>query len=87
LLVTGRHQGPFHVCGPEVQTPHALALLVAQHFGLDKALISPTDAQHFVEPAPRPPATDLLTHRMEALGFAGHAFADGLRLMAAQLPA
>ncbi|WP_412067418.1 SDR family oxidoreductase [Rubrivirga sp. IMCC43871] len=69
-LVRQRRGGVFHIAGREVLTVFQLALQVAQAFGLDPDLISPTTTAELHPGAPRPLRAGLLILRAESeLGF------------------
>ena len=62
--------GTFHVAGREVMTTHAVALRVAEAFGLDAGLISTTTTAELHPGAPRPLQAGLLILRAESeLGY------------------
>ncbi|MDT0631599.1 SDR family oxidoreductase [Rubrivirga sp. S365] len=62
--------GTFHVAGREVLTTYALALRVAEAFGLDAGLVSPTTTTALHPGAPRPLKAGLLILRAETeLGY------------------
>jgi dTDP-4-dehydrorhamnose reductase len=60
-------------------------LRVADHFGLDKALIEQVDASTFSQPAKRPPRTGFIIDKAaRELGYRPHSFEAGIDLVAAQ---
>jgi dTDP-4-dehydrorhamnose reductase len=75
-------EGIWHLSGAESMTPFELVMRVADFFGLDKGLISPTNAREFVETARRPLKTGFVIDKARtALGYAPHALEAGLRLL------
>jgi dTDP-4-dehydrorhamnose reductase len=85
LIAQQSAQGIFHISGDELLTPHAMALQVADHFGLDASLIEQVDASCFSQPAKRPARTGFLIEKAQReLGYAPHRFAEGIALVAAQ---
>ena len=85
LLARQAAQGIYHISGEEMLTPHAMALCVAEYFGLDAGLIERVDASTFTQPARRPARTGFLIQKAQyELGFRPHTFAEGIALMSAQ---
>jgi dTDP-4-dehydrorhamnose reductase len=63
-----------------------MAVMTADHFGLDKSLIFPTDASAFSQPARRPPRTGFdLTKSRNVLGYEPRTFREGIALLAEQI--
>ena len=85
LLARQLAQGIFHLSGEEIFTPYAMALRVADHFGLDSGLIEQVDARTFAQPARRPARTGFLIGKArDTLGFRPRSFAEGIASVAAQ---
>ena len=85
LLAGQSAQGLYHISGDEMLTPHAMALLVAAHFGLNPALIERVDSHTFAQPARRPARTGFIIDKARhELGFQPHTFAEGIALVGAQ---
>ena len=85
LLAKHSAQGVYHLSGDEFLTPHALALRVAAHFGLDATLIEKVDASTFTQPARRPARTGFLIDKARReLGYQPHALAEGIELVSRQ---
>ncbi|MDF9796226.1 dTDP-4-dehydrorhamnose reductase [Catalinimonas alkaloidigena] len=79
LIAQKRSRGIFHISDEEVFTPYELSLLVAEHFNLDKSLISRTDSGEFTQPAKRPPKTGFIIEKAKnELGYQPHTFKEGL---------
>lgn len=82
LIAKKRAQGIFHISDEEIYTPYEMALLVADHFKLDKNLISKTDSSQFTQPARRPPKTGFIIEKAkQELGYQPHTFQEGLAYM------
>jgi dTDP-4-dehydrorhamnose reductase len=78
-VVLGGKTGLFHVAGRELVTPLDVAYLVAETFGLDRALIRPATTADLHPGAPRPLKGGLLILRAESeLGYRPRALADRL---------
>ena len=85
LVAKGRHEGIFHISGEGMMSPHEMALKVADHFDLDKSLISPVDANTFTQSGKRPPKTGFIIEKAKSqLGFQPTSFDDGLKIVAKQ---
>ena len=85
LLARQAAQGIYHISGEEMLTPHAMALRVAAHFGLDADLIERVDASTFTQPARRPARTGFIIQKARHdLGYRPHTFAEGIALVSAQ---
>ncbi|MDB5234469.1 MAG: NAD(P)-dependent oxidoreductase [Hymenobacter sp.] len=85
LLARQAARGIYHISSDELLTPHAMALRVADHFGLDKSLIEKVDASTFTQPARRPARTGFIIDKARRdLGYLPHTFAEGIALVAAQ---
>ncbi|WPP52266.1 dTDP-4-dehydrorhamnose reductase [Catalinimonas niigatensis] len=82
LIAKQRAKGIFHISDEEIYTPYEMALLVADHFKLDKTLISRTDSKQFTQPARRPPKTGFIIEKAKKeLGYQPHTFQEGLAYM------
>jgi len=88
LLAHRSARGIYHLSGDELLTPHAMALRVADCFGLDKSLIERADSHTFLQPARRPARTGFVIAKARRdLGFCPHTFAEGIAVVGAQSPA
>lgn len=86
LAARKRATGVYHVSGPEMMTPYDIAVKTADFFGLDKSLISPTDASQFTQPARRPAKTGFIIDKArKELGYEPHSFDEGLGIVKKQL--
>lgn len=82
LIAKQEERGIFNISGKDFLTPYEMAVMTADYFGLDKSLISPTDASSFSQPARRPPRTGFdLTKSRNLLGYEPHTFREGIALM------
>jgi dTDP-4-dehydrorhamnose reductase len=85
LLAQHNALGIYHISGEELLTPYAMALRVAEHFGLDAGLIERVDANTFTQPARRPARTGFLIDKARhVLGYQPHTFAKGIAVVSAQ---
>jgi dTDP-4-dehydrorhamnose reductase len=85
LLARHAAQGIYHLSGDEMLTPHAMALQVADFFGLDKTLIERVDASTFSQPARRPARTGFCIDKArQELGFTPRSFAEGVAVVGRQ---
>ncbi|MGN6417620.1 MAG: SDR family oxidoreductase [Pseudobacter sp.] len=74
--------GIFHLSGKEQLTPLQMALRTADHFSLDKSLITEVTADTFTQPAKRPPKTGFDISKAEKeLDFKPGSFEEGLAAM------
>ncbi len=86
LIVEKEAQGIFNISGKEMLTPYDMAIQTADYFGLDKSLIVETDASKFSQTAKRPPKTGFIIKKaQDVLGYAPHAFAEGIALLHQQM--
>jgi len=87
LLARHSAQGIYHLSGDEMLTPHAMALQVADFFGLDKTLIERVDASMFSQPARRPARTGFhIGKARRDLGYTPRSFAEGIAIVGRQSP-
>ena len=85
LLARQSAQGIYHLSSDELLTPYAMALRVADYFGLDKSLIEKVDGSTFSQPARRPARTGfLIAKARRELGYRPHTFAEGIGVVGAQ---
>jgi len=88
LIANQKAEGIFNISGKELYTPYEMAIMAADYFGLDKSLISQTDASAFTQPAKRPPRTGFdLTKSERVLGYKPHTFQEGIAILATQIGA
>ncbi|MDO7850183.1 SDR family oxidoreductase [Hymenobacter convexus] len=85
LLARQSAQGIYHLSGADMLTPHAMALQVADYFGLDKTLIERVDASTFSQPARRPARTGFfIAKARHELGYTPHSFPEGIAIIGRQ---
>lgn len=81
-IVNQKAKGIFHLSGEELLTPYQMALLTADHLGLDKNLIRRVTAADFSQPARRPANTSFIIEKAKrVLGYAPVSFRQGLKRM------
>lgn len=86
LIASKKAHGLWHISGEELFTPHQMALITADFFGLNSNLIHKVDAATFSQPAKRPPKTGFIIDKAKALlGFQPRTFHQGLELLGNQL--
>ena len=86
LIIDKKVMGIYHISGADYLTPYELTLKTADVFGLDKKLISPTNASEFKEIAKRPLKTGFdISKAKEVLGYQPHSINEGLRVVKQQL--
>ena len=82
FIAKKEEKGIFNISGKDFLTPYEMAIQTADYFGLDKSLISQTDASAFTQPARRPPRTGFdLTKSRNILGYEPHTFREGISRM------
>ncbi|ALW87262.1 NAD(P)-dependent oxidoreductase [Hymenobacter sedentarius] len=85
LLARHSAQGIYHISSDELLTPYAMALRVAEYFGLDKSLMEKVDASTFSQPARRPARTGFIIDKIRReFDFRPHTFAEGIAVVGAQ---
>jgi dTDP-4-dehydrorhamnose reductase len=81
-IVNRQAKGIYHLSGEDLLTPYQMALLTADHLGLDKNLIHRATAADFSQPARRPANTSLIIEKAkQVLGYAPVSFEEGLKKM------
>ena len=81
-----KKQGVFHISGEDLLSPYQIAIEVADHFKLDKSLISRADSTTFTQPARRPPKTGFnISKAKKELGYQPHSFRESLSVIERQL--
>ena len=82
LIIQQKATGIFHIAGKDLLTPYDMAMATADHFNLNKELISKADASTFTQPARRPLKTGLdIGKARKRLGFEPISFEEAMRLM------
>lgn len=86
LVAKSRKEGIFHISGEGMMTPFDIATAVADHFKLDKGLITPVDASTFTQDGKRPPKTGFIIDKAKReLNFQPVSFSEGLGVVTRQL--
>jgi dTDP-4-dehydrorhamnose reductase len=81
-----KEKGIFHLAGKEMYSIAEMAYLTAEHFGLDKKLISEVSSAELNEPAPRPLETSFdLLKAEKKLNFKPRSFKQGLKVIEQQI--
>ena len=81
-MIKRRSTGIYHLSGKEQLTPYQMALKTADHFSLDKSLITEVTADTFTQPAKRPPHTGFDISKAEKdLDYKPMSFDEGLQQM------
>ena len=78
--------GIYHVSGSETLSIIEIVNAVADHFGLDKALIEPVTTASLNQPARRPPRTGFIIDKaIRELDYHPHTLTEGLEIVEKQL--
>jgi dTDP-4-dehydrorhamnose reductase len=87
LEIAGKGRtGIFHISGKEVMSIYEMALKIAEHFILDKNLLTPVPSAALDEPAQRPPHTRFDLYKAEKeLNFFPHSFKESLDIIEKQI--
>ena len=86
LVYSKEKEGIFHISGNDYMTPFQIANQVAEVFGLDPALIEPTNADEFKETGKRPLKTGFdITKAKNELGYSPMSLREGLNVVKKQL--
>lgn len=79
-IISGNHQGVFHLAGPDIITPYEMAIEVANCLSLNTHLIEAVDSNSFPEPVKRAKQSGLkIDKAREVLNYKPHSFAEGVR--------
>lgn len=83
--IKGAH-GIFNISGDELMSIYEIACKVADHYGLDKSLINPTDSGTLNQPAKRPPRTGFIIDKAKInLGYHPTSFLESLKILDKQM--
>lgn len=86
LIAEQKAQGIFNISGSDLLTPYEMAIMTADYFGLDKALINKTDSTRFTQPAKRPMKTGFnIEKAKKQLGYAPKTFQTGIGILSKQI--
>ena len=79
-LLSGQHQGIYHICGGETLSVADIAFRVAKHFGLNASLIEPVTTEEMNEATPRPLYSPMSTEKaFREFGYQPSALEEGLK--------
>ncbi len=79
-LIQNNAEGVYHVVGSQALSPYDTALLMAERFGFDKHLITPTTRkEYFKDKAPRPFNLTLKNDKIQRLGVKMVRFEEGVK--------
>jgi dTDP-4-dehydrorhamnose reductase len=86
LLVQKKAQGVYNISGKDFLSILQLVHQVADYYGLDKSLITPSKSADIKQPAKRPPITGFIIDKaIKDLGYNPHSFVEGIKLMDEQV--
>ncbi|MEQ9424399.1 MAG: SDR family oxidoreductase [Cyclobacteriaceae bacterium] len=86
LIAEKSAEGVYNISGKDLLTPYDMALMTAEHFGLDASLITKADSTTFTQPAKRPAKTGfILDKAKQTLGYDPRSFKEGLAELGRQL--
>lgn len=88
LAAIKKATGIYNISGSEMMNIFELACKVADHYGLDKSLIHPSDSSTLNQPAKRPPRTGFIIEKAKRdLGYQPTSFAESLKILDRQIKA
>ncbi len=86
LIAEQKATGIFNISGSDLLTPYEMAIMTADYFGLDQALIHKTDSTLFTQPAKRPMKTGFVIEKArKLLGYEPKTFQAGIGILAKQI--
>jgi dTDP-4-dehydrorhamnose reductase len=86
LMTMKNKQGIYNISGPDMYSIYDMAQMVADHWKLDKTLITPTDSVSLNQPAKRPPKTGFIILKAQTeLGYRPRTFTEALSIVERQL--
>ena len=78
--------GIYNISGPDFMSIYELACRVADHYGLDRALVERVSSDTLAQPAQRPPRTGFIIGKAKKnLGYSPHSFEESLKIMDEQM--
>lgn len=81
LAAEKKATGIYHISGGDMLTPYEMAVMTADHLGLDKVLMEQVNADTFSQPAKRPLRTGFIIDKASReLGYRPVSFREGLVL-------
>ena len=79
-IIQKKSTGTWHISGKDLLTPYQMAILTAQHLGLNESLIKKIHEGDLVEAAKRPPRTGFIIEKaVNHLGYQPVSFMEGLQ--------
>jgi dTDP-4-dehydrorhamnose reductase len=88
LIAQKGKTGIYHLSGKDFMSIIELVYKVADHYNLDKTIITPIQSKTLNQPAKRPPKTGFfLKKAINDLGYTPHSFSEGLNVLDKQLSA
>jgi dTDP-4-dehydrorhamnose reductase len=86
LIAEKSKTGIYNLSGPETMSILDLVYQVADHWKLDRSLITPSKSENLNQPAKRPPFTGFVIDKArKELGYSPRSFREGLALLDRQL--
>jgi len=86
LIAEKKEVGIFNISGSDFLTPYEMAIITADYFQLNKALISKVDSKTFTQPAKRPLKTGFIIEKArKALGFEPKTFRTAIAILSKQI--
>lgn len=86
LIARQGAEGIFNISGKDLLNPYQMAIMTADYFGLDHALIKETDGSQFQQTAKRPARTGFILDKpMRVLGYSPKSFQEGIEFLAGQI--
>ncbi|MBA3971134.1 MAG: NAD(P)-dependent oxidoreductase [Bacteroidetes bacterium] len=86
LIADKKAKGIYHLSGPDTMSILELVYRVADHFKLDKLVVTPSKSDNLNQAAKRPPRTGFdITKAKKELNYAPHSFEEGLAILEEQL--
>jgi len=78
--------GIFNISGKDFMSPYDIAIKTADHFKLNKSLITATDSNTFKQTARRPLTTGFIIEKArKELGYEPRSFEEGLKIVSEQI--
>lgn len=86
LIADKKATGVYHLSGPDTMSILELVYRVADHWKLDKSIVTPSKSDNLNQAAKRPPRTGFdISKAKRELGYAPHSFEEGLTILEEQL--
>lgn len=86
LMTMKDREGIFNISGPDMHSIFDMVNIIAEHWELDKSLITPISSNTLNQAAKRPPKTGFIILKAQTeLGYRPRTFKEGLHVLARQL--